>query len=284
MEIHHASQLGDPPSSPSGNIIYDFGANNGDDIPYYLLKAAQVVAVEANPALCSEMRKRFAAEIQQGRLHIENCVLASQGSPAEVPFYLHKRHHVLGQFPRPDDRVLNDYTIVQLPAKSALAIVRAHGSPLYIKIDIEGHDEVILRELLQNGIRPPYLSAEATSIHVFSLLDALGQYTAFKLVEGAAVAREYGRHTISVDGKPTPYAFPRHSAGPFGNDIHGDWMNADDLFDLLAKRKMGWRDIHATWLVQPHPLSRAQKKRYLTRHPAGSFRAWLNSRSAKNPE
>jgi hypothetical protein len=30
-------------------IIYDLGANNGDDIPYYLLKADTVVAVEANP-------------------------------------------------------------------------------------------------------------------------------------------------------------------------------------------------------------------------------------------
>ena len=32
-------------------IIYDIGANNGDDIGYYLKKADQVIAVEANPDL-----------------------------------------------------------------------------------------------------------------------------------------------------------------------------------------------------------------------------------------
>jgi hypothetical protein len=33
-------------------VIHDIGANNGDDIPYYLKKADIVVAVEADPVLC----------------------------------------------------------------------------------------------------------------------------------------------------------------------------------------------------------------------------------------
>jgi hypothetical protein len=48
------------------NIIYDVGSNNGDDIPYYMMKAEVVVAIEANPVLCEGMRQRFAAEIQEG--------------------------------------------------------------------------------------------------------------------------------------------------------------------------------------------------------------------------
>jgi predicted O-methyltransferase YrrM len=40
-------------------IIYDFGSNNGDDIPYYLLKSDLVIAVEANPALCDDKRNYF---------------------------------------------------------------------------------------------------------------------------------------------------------------------------------------------------------------------------------
>jgi len=35
-------------------IIYDFGANTGNDIPYYLKKADVVVAVEANPRFASQ--------------------------------------------------------------------------------------------------------------------------------------------------------------------------------------------------------------------------------------
>ena len=40
-------------------VIYDFGANNGVDIPYYLLKADLVIAVEANPKLCAQIQDRF---------------------------------------------------------------------------------------------------------------------------------------------------------------------------------------------------------------------------------
>ena len=40
-------------------IIYDFGANNGDNIEYYLLKSDLVIAVEANPELCDFIKKNL---------------------------------------------------------------------------------------------------------------------------------------------------------------------------------------------------------------------------------
>ena len=49
-------------------VIYDFGANNGDDLPYYLLSADKVVAVEANPELCSLMQKRFVRRLVKAYL------------------------------------------------------------------------------------------------------------------------------------------------------------------------------------------------------------------------
>jgi hypothetical protein len=70
-------------------IIYDFGANNGDDIPYYLMKSDLVIAVEAIPALCQLIEERFHLEIQSGRLVIENCVLTADNELSEVPFYVH---------------------------------------------------------------------------------------------------------------------------------------------------------------------------------------------------
>ncbi len=45
-------------------IIYDLGANNGDDIPYYLRKADKVIAVEANPILSQEIEDRFPDDIK----------------------------------------------------------------------------------------------------------------------------------------------------------------------------------------------------------------------------
>jgi FkbM family methyltransferase len=266
----------------SRKIIYDFGANNGSDIPYYLKKAELVVAVEANPSLCRGIEERFSTAIKEGRLRVENCVLVDDGADQEVYFYLHKRHHVLGQFPQPDESVIGDYNKVLLPSQTVMQILHKHGAPYYIKIDIEGYDEAILRELFRNGVRPPFISAESTSIQVFALLAGMGEYSAFKLVEGATVAKKYRNRMICVNGGREVYSFPPHSAGPFGEDIAGEWMNADDLFNVLAAKKMGWRDIHATNLFQPDPTSRMQKRRYMLRHLRGWLLAKLRSLKERN--
>jgi FkbM family methyltransferase len=255
----------------SRKIIYDFGANNGDDIPYYLKKADLVVAVEANPALCRQIEARFSDAIGEGRLRVETCVVAGEGSSPEVYFYLHKRHHVLGQFPEPDATVIGDFDKVLLPSKSVMQIIGEHGAPYYIKIDIEHYEQVILKELFRNGVKPPLLSAEAQSIQVFALLAGMGEYTAFKLVDGETVAKKYGNHAIRVGDGLETYSFPAHSAGPFGEDIAGEWMNADDLFESLAKEGLGWKDIHATNLVEPDPVSQVQKRRQKVRH----LRGWM---------
>ncbi len=252
-------------------IIYDFGANNGDDIPYYLKKAELVVAVEANPSLCQKIEERFCSAIQEGRLRVENCVLVGDGNAPEVYFYLHKRNHVLGQFPQPDENVIENYTKVLLPSKSVMQILDKHGAPYYIKIDIEHYEEVILKELFRHHVRPPFISAESHSSQVFALLVGMGEYSAFKLVDGATVAKKYKNYAICVGGGQEIYSFPHQSAGPFGEDILGEWMDADDLFHRLAAKKLGWKDIHATNLVQLDSTSRAQKRQSMRRH----IRGWI---------
>lgn len=275
MSTLDAGDFGAGGVPPQRTVIYDFGANNGDDIPYYLKKADLVVAVEANPALCRQIEERFAAEMAAGRLRVENCVLVAEGAASEareVWFYLHKRHHVLGQFPEPDASVIRDYERVLLPAQSVMEIVRRHGAPYYIKIDIEGYDESVLKELFRNGVRPPFISAESHSAVVFALLVGMGEYRAFKLVDGGTVAKKYRNQRIGVEGGGQEvYSFPAHSAGPFGDDIGGEWMNADDLFAELAEVGLGWKDIHATNLVEPGGGSRRERRRFRWRH----MRGWL---------
>ena len=279
VDGYQSASSADPQAiASSRKIIYDFGANNGDDISYYLKKADLVVAVEANPALCRQIEERFSAAIREGRLRVENCVLVTEGTDPQVYFYLHKRRHVLGQFPEPDKSVIGDYDKILLPSQPVMKILHKHGTPHYIKIDIERYDEAILKELFRNGIRPPYISAEAASIQVFALLAGMGDYSAFKLVDGATVAKKYKGHTIAADAGREMYSFPPHSAGPFGEDISGEWMNADDLFRVLAAKGLGWKDIHATSLVQLDPSSGAEKKRQARRHLRGWIRARLRSR------
>ena len=60
-------------------MIYDFGANDGVNLHYYLSKDS-VVAVEANPLLCEQMRERFPQPIRDGRLTVLNVALSNQKS------------------------------------------------------------------------------------------------------------------------------------------------------------------------------------------------------------
>lgn len=229
-------------------VVYDLGANNGDDIPYYLLKSDVVVAVEANPILCEQIKAKFKNEIQTGRLIVENCVVTDKTESSVVDFYIHKSNHVLSQLPRPAPAGLMMFEKVTLPAKTITELINSHGDPYYIKIDIEHYDAQILRALFSTGIFPPFISAESHSIEVFALLVAQGGYNAFKLVDGQSVSTVYSNRLIICENeqKQVKYSFPFHSAGPFGDDVDGAWMTADNFMRVLALEGLGWKDIHAT--------------------------------------
>ena len=51
MDNQHTLIEYDGKDTYNKKVIYDIGSNNGDDIPYYLMKCDKVVAVEANPLL-----------------------------------------------------------------------------------------------------------------------------------------------------------------------------------------------------------------------------------------
>ena len=56
-------------------LIFDLGMNNGDDTDYYLKLGYDVVALEANPALCARASERFADAVEQGRLTIVHAAI-----------------------------------------------------------------------------------------------------------------------------------------------------------------------------------------------------------------
>jgi FkbM family methyltransferase len=232
-------------------IIYDFGSNNGDDIPYYLLKSDLVIAVEANPALCEQIKNRFKEQISNGNLIVENCILNTAKSSDQVAFYIHKTDHKLSQFLKPTN--IDQFEEMLLPSKNVIEIIRKYGEPYYIKIDLEHYDQIILQELFINNIMPPYISSESHSIKVFSLLLVLGKYNSFKLVDGDSVSNRYKNHNITTNNGNILYSFPQHSAGPFGNDISGPWMTPNHFFRTLAFAGLGWKDIHASNIEEPDP-------------------------------
>ena len=168
-----------------------------------------------------------------------------------MDFYIHKNNHVLSQLPKPDN--VDQFELLSLPSKNVIELIRKHGLPYYIKVDIEHYDHVILQAIFIAKIMPPFISCESHSIDVFASLVALGKYNSFKLVDGASVSKRYKDCDIPTKDGSVKYSFPHHSAGPFGNDISGPWMTSANFFRVLAFAELGWKDIHASNIEEPNP-------------------------------
>lgn len=234
-------------------VIYDLGANNGSNLPYYLAKADKVVAVEANSDLCGRIQEKFAKELDGGSLVLENCAICEGGEGGQVPFYLHRESDVLSQLPKPSDSDLHNYECVRVSTTTIGSLIAEHGIPNYIKLDLESYDVEVLRSLQKLGIAPDYLSVEAHAAEVFPLLEEMG-YKHFKLVDGDSVSLVYRERTFEFRGKCFTYSFPHHSAGPYGSDIDGQWMDADEFSRVLEREGFGWKDIHVSRATQDRTI------------------------------
>ena len=238
-------------------IIFDIGSNNGDDIPYYLHIADKVIAIEANPKLCEVISKRFKTEIQNKRLFIENSAISDLNQKT-IDFYINKKHHVKSSIFAP--KCFNNWEKVIVKAITCKELLKKYGEPYYIKIDIEGADKIFLEQLLESKFKPRFISAECHKLEIFSILSEKLEYKSFKLVEGHKVNKIYKKKKLfsKSANKIINYSFPKHSAGPFGNDINGDWVDKDSLLRLLALKRLGWKDIHATTDNEAKELSLLQ--------------------------
>jgi len=231
-------------------LVYDVGMNNGDDCEYYLAKGFRVIAIEANPELCSIASSRYHEEIKRNDLTIINMGV---GSGTDIlPFYVHKTNSVLSTFVPFSDRIghaatldESQYRTIEVETRKLSDIISFYGSPEYVKIDVEGFDAICLNDLRDRGIYPKYISAESHSIITACTLIAMG-YKEFKLVEGHRVAGDYAKATIRrLDGTYRDFRFNHHSAGPFGEDILGEWVAPDVMMKtLLQLGGGGWIDVH----------------------------------------
>jgi FkbM family methyltransferase len=230
----------------SGPLVYDFGMNNGDDVEYYLAKGCRVVGVEANPALCESIAKRFPQNTANGTLTILNCAVHDRDGVAD--FFIHSDADVLSTLtPAAAHRtdIEMRWNRISVTARRASSIIGEYGEPHFVKIDVEFVDHIVLRDLLMHAIKPPYISAEAHLIEVYCFLVCMG-YEKFKLIDGETVPTKFRAHRIArVGGGEMEFSFPLHSSGPFGEDIPGPWVDKTLLLAELTNQGLGWKDIHA---------------------------------------
>jgi len=167
------------------DLIYDVGANNGDDTAYYLSEGFRVLAVEADPTLMPSLRERFSAEIAEGRLTLFNVALAPRKGTA--PFWICEGYSLWNSFDRAvASRDGRKCYAVELECWPLRDIFTKFGVPHYLKMSLHGHEHFCIADLESNAV-PPYLSLElpcdlALSNDILTRLMTLG-YQDFKIID-----------------------------------------------------------------------------------------------------
>lgn len=217
------------------SVVFDLGMNDGADTRHYLKRGFTVVAVEANPFLCDNAYWNF-PELGEHRLFIVNAAISHNNNPVE--FYLSSNNHwsstninwaKRGEII--DKCVIDGVTLDDL--------IHRFGIPTYLKVDVEGADELVLNQLLKGGWKPQYVSVEdcRRGFEYFEILTKCG-YTKFKLSDQSLV--------------------PPGTSGPLGDELPGEWLDLNSILkeytttvrDLTGERiasRKHWWDIHATY-------------------------------------
>lgn len=232
-----------------GKIIYDFGSHKGEDIEYYLKKSDLVVAVEANTELVRIIEERYKKEILEKRLVVINCVLTREIHSSAVEFYIFQNDTLVSQHTKPNlsKQAWENYRVrkVFLPSRRASDIIREYGEPHYIKIDLEGYDAEVLKDIFNENIFPEYISAESHTIDTFATLVCLGNYDSYALVDGPSTQNLKNILIRNIDGEAERYSFNIFQSGPFGKDLQAKWFDKSEFLKHLSDAGLGWKDIHA---------------------------------------
>ncbi|HLX65639.1 MAG TPA: FkbM family methyltransferase [Puia sp.] len=264
-------------------LIFDVGANDGMDTAYYLGLGHSVVAVEADPSLCDQIRGRFAQEITDRRLTVVNAAVMEEERETVV-LYVSKDNtessliRLMAERSGLSSRIL-------VAGRSLCSLFSEYGVPWYCKIDIEGYDPAAVRAMSSCIGRPAYISCEGTGQPIgdiigderflYTALDALAAqgYRWFKLVdqESLLVLGDGGhydrlhRWPVRIRTKLERWMGRRglpgagFISGPFGEELAGEWTGYDVTRQRMRrhfyhyyqytknKQNIFWVDIHGKY-------------------------------------
>jgi FkbM family methyltransferase len=241
-------------STMQNNLIFDIGLHVGKDARFYLDKGFNVVGLEANPILCRRVKKDFASEIKQSRLHVvEKALFYKEHS--HVDFYIHPTNDDWGSLLKEyGQRQASAGEVIKVPTVTLSDLYDQYGVPYYIKCDIEGSDGILVHQLLYEGRRPTFISIEAVAITDLARLFGCG-YDRFQIINQQQ--RGYDRPPSSArEGQYVDTVFDGYMSGLFGLELDQEkWIDFDEACErfllwrkLLMKDQnltLGWLDFHA---------------------------------------
>lgn len=215
--------------------------HDGNDTRYYLDKGFRVVAIEANPMLAKIAEDRFASEISTGRLVIENSGI--HVTPEKLTFYINNSNTEWSSFIETLGTRGGDYSTIEVQCVTLEALAAKHGVPFFIKLDVEGVDHLVVKDIPKLITKPRFVSVEDNGIYSLLAMYEAG-VRRFKFTNQP----EQQRSTNPLTGQ----IFGGASSGRFGDDIEGEWLSLHEAFDFYVRSVRppnhppinGWWDIH----------------------------------------
>jgi FkbM family methyltransferase len=236
-------------------VIFDIGAHTGEDTDFYLNKGFKVIGVEANPSLCNGLRKRFHNFQQSGDFILyEKAIVEKELN--KVIIYLNEEKDdwssLLKAVASKDSFAVKE---VEVDTVTLENLFKSHGTPCYLKVDIELYDINIARSLLLLKERPQFVSFE---IHDHEILQILGQagYKRFQIRNQLfnGFIKKPEATLEGVDYWPGPMG--GFHSGLFGRDLpREDWRTFEETMDILNAYEIlrpldflnfSWLDVHAS--------------------------------------
>ena len=229
-------------------IIFDIGANKGQNLNYFLDKADIVVAFEANSNLVEKIKSDFKEFIDNKKLIVENIALIDDENIKKIDFYISKVNDVLSTL-YPDD--ISKFYKQEVRCEKASVLIKKYlknyniSEIEYIKIDIERADTLVLNNLLKNNILGKNLSVECHEPEVLELL-LNSPYKSFKFVEGGDMIVKDNIEITTKNNNKKIINFDIHSSGPYADDIPGDYYSKTSILPYFLNKGLGWKDIHCS--------------------------------------
>src|SRR6516164_9802479 len=137
-------------------LVYDIGLHDGRDTNHYLREGCRVVALDANPIMCAAAEAKFRDYIRAGRLTVINRGIAEQ--KGQLEFWVCDDHSEWSTFH--PGRLLELHERlhpINVDCVSIGDIIDEFGVPDYMKIDIEGNDQLCI-SCLTSTTAPRYIS------------------------------------------------------------------------------------------------------------------------------
>ena len=140
------------------DLIYDVGMHRGKDTEFFLGKGFRVVAIEANLGFVEMVRHRLSCDVDSGRLTILGVAISDRAGLAD--FWIDTGDGINSSLIEESLLPWTSRRRIQVKCETFETILREHGIPYYLKIDIEGADTGCIRALRGFQDRPKYVSFE----------------------------------------------------------------------------------------------------------------------------